>query len=184
MAADRPADPSSVAWRPSSFLIQTPRAVDVIGDEPDLAVIERFAQRGAPLWSALKRVTRKHKKLLWAPLRWRAMGTTRSIPLLFCLSLLLITSLPLSAAQSCEPFAGSPEYCVGIVNYPVYIPPGLDQANLSALVLQQLAPDTIPILQGFSASCLPHIIGVRKQLLRLFHLRLYADGLRQRIQIV
>lgn len=51
-----------------------------------------------------------------------------SKPLALLLSLLLFSAC---RAQTCEPFAGSPSVCSGLIGYPVWLPPGTTQAELA-----------------------------------------------------
>lgn len=48
-----------------------------------------------------------------------------------CLLLLLVVVV----AQRCEPFAGEPTICQGLVGYDVWVPPGFTQANISAVLI-------------------------------------------------
>lgn len=65
-------------------------------------------------------------------------------PSLLSMIIVLLFMIRPCAAQACQPFAGMPSICAGLINYPVWLPPATSQASLAdALISSGVLASTL-----------------------------------------
>jgi hypothetical protein len=67
------------------------------------------------------------------------MRHTLAIAVFSVLLLWAVAEVRPTTAQACEVFAGFPGECSSFVDYPVFVPPGLNQSMLAGNIVQSVA---------------------------------------------